>query len=566
PDRSAAELRGSYRLVNRTNTTIDSVHVFVNRDMEARSLSLDRASRLVLADGDAGYRIFSLDRPLAPGDSAMLTFDVAIERRGFTNAAPPTAIASNGTWIDRRYLPFIGYQPAFELGDREARERFGLVPHPASEASNTDSVRLHQVIRGDADLVKVNAIVGSTADQLPLTPGLPRRSWTENGRRYVQYETDPPTSIGGGFFSARYASLEDRWRDVALRVLHDPREGENVDRMMRGMKASLEYYSTHFAPYPDSLLQVIEIPRYSVFGVALPLSMAFSEDAFHSRVRNGEIDQPFYGTAHETAHHWWGGMVRPASVKGHGLLTESLANYSAIMVMEKTFGADVARRVYHFQMDRYFRGRGEFSHEVPLVDVDDQAYLTYRKGAVAMYALRDAIGEEAVNAALHRYVEKFHHDGPPYATSRDLVAELRAVTPDSVKSLITDLFETITLWEVKTDSASLVRLPNGKYEVTLEVEARKVRADSVGRETEIPLNDLVEIGVFGNVAGGEIGPPLYLERQRIRSGKQTIRIVVSKLPKRAGIDPYDKLIDRQRGDNVRELKSAEPRRVDRGLE
>ncbi|HKN65425.1 MAG TPA: hypothetical protein VJW73_04070, partial [Gemmatimonadaceae bacterium] len=47
PDRSAAELRGSYRLVNRTNTTIDSVHVFVNRDMEARSLSLDRASRLV---------------------------------------------------------------------------------------------------------------------------------------------------------------------------------------------------------------------------------------------------------------------------------------------------------------------------------------------------------------------------------------------------------------------------------------------------------------------------------------------------------------------------------------
>src|SRR4029079_14524942 len=99
-------------------------------------------------------------------------------------------------------------------------------------------------------------------------------------------------------------------------------------------------------------------------------------------------------------------------------------------------------------------------------------------------------------------------------------------------SLITDLFETITLWEVKTDSASVARLPNGKYEVTLEVEARKVRADSVGRETEIPMNDLVEIGVFGEAKNGELGPPLYLERRRIRSGKQTIRVVVTQLPKR----------------------------------
>ena len=556
PEQSAADLRGSYRLVNRTNGPIDSVHVVVNREMQTRSVSVDRTSREVVADVDAGYRVFALERPLAPGDSATLSFDVAIRRRGFSNASPPTEVASNGTWIDRRYLPFIGYQPAFELSNADDRERLALPPHkPAPPASHADAERQHQFIRGDADRVHVNAIVGTPADQLALTPGLPRRTWTENGRHYFQYETAPPTSIGGGFFSARYSLLNDRWRDVALRVLHDPREGEDVGRMMRGMKASLAYYTAHFGPYPDSLLQIMEIPRYSVFGVALPLSMAFSEDAFHSRVREGEIDQPFYGAAHETAHHWWGGMVRPAPVKGHGLLTESLSNYSAIMVMEKTFGAAVARRVYHFQMDRYFRGRGEFSREVPLVDAEDQAYLTYRKGAVAMYTLRDEIGEQAVNAALGRYVEKFNHDGPPYATSLDLLTELRAVAPDSLKSLIADLFETITLWEVKADGAAVRRMPNGEYEVTLDVAARKVRADSVGRETEIPMNDLVEIGVFGDTKDGALGEPLYLQRQRIRSGKQTIRVVVAQPPKRAGIDPYDKLIDRQRGDNVRELRS-----------
>ena len=533
PDESAADLRGSYRLVNRTNATIDSVHVVVNRDIQVRSVALDRGSREVAPDKEVGYRIFALDRPLAPGDSANLNFDVAIQRRGFRNASQPTEVASNGTWIDRRFLPFIGYQPVFELTDRSASERF---------------------IRGDADLVKVSAIIGTSSDQIAVTPGLLRRSWSENGRHYFQYETNPPTSVGGGFFSARYKVREDRWRDVTLRVLHDPREGENVDRMLHGMKAALEYYTSQFGPYPDSLLQIMEIPRYSVFGVALPVSMAFSEDAFHSRVREGEIDQPFYGTAHETAHHWWGGMVKGAPVKGHGLLSESLANYSAIMVMEKTFGADVARRVYHFQMDRYFRGRAEFAREVPLVDVEDQSYLTYRKGAVAMYTLRDQIGEEAVNAALRRYVEKFNHDGPPYATSLDLIAELRAVTPDSTKSLITDLFETITLWEVKTDRATVERTADGRYQVALDIEARKVRADGVGRETEIPMDDLVEIGVFGEANDGVLDEPLYLQRQRIRNGKQTIRVVVSQPPKRAGIDPYDKIIDRERGDNVRDLR------------
>ncbi|HEX6094761.1 MAG TPA: hypothetical protein VF432_00450 [Thermoanaerobaculia bacterium] len=35
--------------------------------------------------------------------------------------------------------------------------------------------------------------------------------------------------------------------------------------------------------------------------------------------------------------------------------------------------------------------------------------------------------------------------GPPYPTSLDLYAELRAVTPPSLHSLLTDLFETMTL-------------------------------------------------------------------------------------------------------------------------
>jgi ABC-2 type transport system permease protein len=65
------------------------------------------------------------------------------------------------------------------------------------------------------------------------------------------------------------------------------------------------------------------------------------------------------------------------------------------------------------------------------------------------------------------------------------------------------------------------------------------------------MDDLVEIGVFGGAptkhSPGEV---LYLEQHRIRAGKQAIVITVPRQPARAGIDPYRKLIERDRNDNV----------------
>ena len=127
---------------------------------------------------------------------------------------------------------------------------------------------------------------------------------------------------------------------------------------------------------------------------------------------------------------------------------------------------------------------------------------------------------------------------------------MRADTPDSLHGLLEDLFETVTLWDVRAERAAVEPTGTGEYQVTLTVDARKVRADSVGNETEVPMDEWVEIGVFPAGEGNELGEPLYLERHRIRRGEQTIRITVPREPARAGIDPYRKLIDRQRDDNV----------------
>ena len=146
-------------------------------------------------------------------------------------------------------------------------------------------------------------------------------------------------------------------------------------------------------------------------------------------------------------------------------------------------------------------------------------------------------------------MKKYAFQGPPYTISRDLLAEFRAVTPPESQGLVADLFETITLWENRAISATARDLGGGRYEVTLKVSARKLRADELGRQTEVPMDDLVDIGVFGPKE-----TPLYLARQRVRSGESTIAVQVSGRPEKAGIDPVNKLIDRQPDDNVVDVK------------
>ena len=44
--------------------------------------------------------------------------------------------------------------------------------------------------------------------------------------------------------------------------------------MMAAMKASLDYYTSTFGPYPYRELRVVEVPPYSINGRAFPAAMA----------------------------------------------------------------------------------------------------------------------------------------------------------------------------------------------------------------------------------------------------------------------------------------------------
>jgi ABC-2 type transport system permease protein len=120
------------------------------------------------------------------------------------------------------------------------------------------------------------------------------------------------------------------------------------------------------------------------------------------------------------------------------------------------------------------------------------------------------------------------------------------------------MFRTITLFENHAEDSTFIRRADGSYTVTVRARAQKLRADGQGVETEVPLDDWIDIGVFGStgVAGTTEEKPLYLGKHHVTGRDVAVEVVVAEKPERAGIDPYNKLVDRRSGDNVRKVREA----------
>jgi hypothetical protein len=245
------------------------------------------------------------------------------------------------------------------------------------------------------------------------------------------------------------------------------------------------------------------------------------------------------------------------------MLSETMAQYSARMVFEKEFGASNMRKFLEYELDSYLVGRStERRKEQPLELGENQPYIHYRKGSLITYALRDYLGEAQMNSAIRGFLSATKFKGPPYPTSLQLVDSLRSATPDSLRYLIGDFFEKITLYELKTDSAVVNDAPGGKFAVDVFVTAKKLYADSLGRETEAKgMNDWIDIGVFAKAPpksdktiDPDVGVPLHLSKHRVVAGAQKISVIVDQKPYRAGIDPLHKLVDRLTRDNTQGLR------------
>jgi ABC-type transport system involved in multi-copper enzyme maturation permease subunit len=552
-----AQARGVYTLRNDTGKPLARVHVRM-LDRTTRLISLSLPDAVLERDYPRfHYRIYRFRTPLAPGAATSLSFVTRRERHGFRNGSDDKRLVGNGTFLTNFELaPSIGMSRQGLIADRSTRHKYGL-PGELRAPKLEDPAGLKRNYIG-ADWISSDIILSTDADQVPIAPGDRVSDVVSDGRRTARFVTTAPILNFWSIQSGRYAQKHLAYRGgIDLAVYYDPRHVANTDRMLNAFRLGLNYYQANFGPYPERYARIVEFPDYAKYAQAFAGTMPYSEGiGFIADLRDpDQIDYVTYVAAHELAHQWWAHQLVGADMQGATMLSETLAQYSSLMVMKHLYGEDQMRRFLKYELDGYLRGRAtDPVEEVPLERVEDQQYVHYNKGSLVMYLLQDRIGEDAVNRALRTMLGKYRFKGAPFPRSVELVNLFRkeAKTPED-QALITDLFERITIYDLKAIGPTAVRRPDGKWAVSVPVDARKYYAAGKGDEKEAPLSDTIEIGLFTALPGhGKFDRRnvIRMERLPVHGGRQVFHFVTDKKPTYAGIDPYNFYIDRNSDDNV----------------
>jgi ABC-type transport system involved in multi-copper enzyme maturation permease subunit len=563
PSERRVVIHGHYDLVNRQSAPIDTLFVQTNAlDREKQNsahfpvvLSGLPGHTIAVDDNNLGVQILKLDKPLEPGDTMPFDFTVMVTHSGFTNDDAPDEYNLNGTFFNNMdTFPQFGYDHQSQLTDRNERRKRGLGEPERFKKLEDVAARGNNELGQDADWITLDATLSTSDDQIALSPGYLVADWEKDGRHYYHYKLDQPILNYFSFQSSSWQQTKADWRGVPITVYSSPQHLFNVQHMILAVQKSLDYYTANFSPYQFKQLRILEFPRYATFAQSFANTIPFSEEiGFITDLRDPEqIDYVYYVTAHEVAHQWWGHQVVSADVQGASMLIESLAQYSALMVMEQQLGRDHMHRFLRRELDGYLRGRGgERVEEEPLARVEEQQYIHYNKGALVFYRLRDEIGEDAVNRALRNFIKAYAFKGPPYPTSLDLLALIRAETPPDKQGIVTDLFEKIVFYDNRVIEASARPRSDGQWDVTMKVHLAKLDVDGRGNETPRAYDEPVEIGVFSRPDGGKEADEkvLFLAKQKLDGAEPTLHFTVAAKPYDVGVDPYNKLIDRVPADN-----------------
>ncbi|MEM6584129.1 MAG: M1 family aminopeptidase [Pseudomonadota bacterium] len=560
PEERRLEASGTYQMVNDTGAPVDFLHVRLN-NASTKLLEVDvPGATLEKNDETYQHRIYRFDTPLPVDATASLTFKSQRWHKAMTANGYGTRLVENGTFIDNSEFGVqVGMDRDGLLTDRATRREYGLDPELRLPKLEDESAR-ERNYGGDVDWVTADITISTSADQVPVAPGKRVSDTTEGDRRTARFVSTNPIL---GYFSvqsARYEVATRDWDGVELQVYYDPQHPYNIERMLDAMQSSLGYYRENFGPYQFDHARIIEFPGYASFAQAFAGTMPWSEGlGFIANLADpSEIDYVTYIAAHEFGHQYWAHQVISSDQQGATMLVESLAQYSALMVMKRLYGEDQMRRFLKYELDNYLSARGsEVIEELPLERVENQTYIHYQKGSLAMYLLQDRLGEDRVNAMLAELIERYRFKSQPYANSRDLVEGFYSLARDDAeRDLVRDLLQKITIYDLTAEEAVVTKRDDGRFETRFTVSAAKYYADGEGAETEAELADDIEIGLFTQRPGDDVFAAqnvLVMERRPIATGEQEITILSDKRPAWVGVDPYNKYVDRNSDDNLIEV-------------
>jgi aminopeptidase N len=220
--------------------------------------------------------------------------------------------------------------------------------------------------------------------------------------------------------------------------------------------SAFEFMVSRFGPPPLKTLEVSPIP--GTFGQGFPGLVYLSTRSYLSRqdLPMAKLDsrqQTFFIDllqAHETAHQWWGNVVVGAGYHDDWLM-EALANYSALLFLEKRQGRQVVDAIldaYRTQLIAKSETGQTIDSTGPIVlgtrlqtSQAPAAWhsITYGKGSWIMHMLRARMGDERFVSMLAELRRRY--EWKPLSTDQFRQLAVEFLPPHSADAKLEAFFD-----------------------------------------------------------------------------------------------------------------------------
>jgi len=287
----------------------------------------------------------------------------------------------------------------------------------------------------------------------PVWPTIPR----PGGRPQVQMDLPPPRPL--------------------------PNPLARLKQLASEVASAFEFMIASFGPAPTSTLTVSPIP--GAFGQGFPGLVYLSTVSYllpqaRPAAVQGPLQETFYSEilqAHEIAHQWWGNTVASASEQDAWIM-EALANYSALLYLEKRKGpkavdavlADYRKRLLtEVEPSRTLDSMGPIvwgSRLISSTAPDAWRAITYEKGSWIVHMLRRRLGDERFLAMLRELTTRHRQRTLTTEQFRALAAEF---SPDGAPDRTLESF--FENWVYSTG------IPTAKLEYSLRGKAPALRVE-----------------------------------------------------------------------------------------
>jgi len=568
PEQRAFQANGEYTLTNKSEEPIDSILVNYIPNLN-HQYQFAQPFEVLFAEeiADLGHiHLVALKTPLQPNDSLKMTFQMAspIDNWLYPNGYCKT----NGTFINDEICPRFGNWLNYLKGTVGIKEE-----GPMNSPYDTLSI-LHSEKEKDSQFIDFESIISTSINQIALTPGYLQREWEENNRRYFHYKTNEKIAHSFLFCSGEFEVKRDKWNDINLEIYYKKQHDYNLDQLMGGMKAGLEFCTQNFSPYQFKQVRIIEFAQTGGASAhGFPNTIPWGEGAgFLANLEGSEdgVDYVFGGAVHEVAHQWWGHQVCPSNATGGLMLAESLSEYTNISVQELATDEEKVRKYLTTELEKYLDAHHRSpAEESPLMFGNPaQPYVHYAKGLVVFYALKEYLGVEKLNGAIRKFVQKVALGKSKVTTSAQLVAEIEQITPDSLQYLTEDLFRQVSFYDNKTIAADAKKLSNGNVELSATFQISKYRNPNKKRRIyndekgamlsaidpsssdtiqSLPLADYLDVAIYSDEK------IVFFERMKFEDILTEKQWVLKEKPTKIVLDPKGLMIDLDKKDNILEL-------------